>query len=79
MGFALLGLELLDVSFPFLDGNENVYLTQCKKRRDITLPTKCCIVKAMVFSVVMNRYESWTKILSSEELMLSNCRAGEYS
>ena len=28
--------------------------------RDITLPTKVCIVKAMVFPVVMYRYESWT-------------------
>ena len=30
------------------------------KSRDITLPTKVCIVKAMVFPVVMNRCESWT-------------------
>ena len=30
------------------------------KRRDITLSTKVCIVKAMVFPVVMYRYESWT-------------------
>ena len=30
------------------------------KRRDITLPTKVCIVKAMVFSVVMYGCESWT-------------------
>ena len=30
------------------------------KIRDITLPTKVCIVKAMVFLVVMNGYESWT-------------------
>ena len=29
------------------------------KRRDITLLTKGCIVKAMVFSVVMYRCESW--------------------
>ena len=28
--------------------------------RDITLPTKVCIVKAMVFPVVMYRCESWT-------------------
>ena len=28
--------------------------------RDITLPTKLCIVKAMVFPVVMYRCESWT-------------------
>ena len=30
------------------------------KRRDITLPTKVHIVKAMVFPVAMYRYESWT-------------------
>ena len=30
------------------------------KSRDITLLTKACIVKGMVFPVVMYRYESWT-------------------
>ena len=30
------------------------------KSRDITLPTKVHLVKAMVFPVVMYRYESWT-------------------
>ena len=30
------------------------------KSRDITLPTKLCLVKAMVFPVVMYRYENWT-------------------
>ena len=30
------------------------------KRRDITLPTKVCLVKAMVFPVVMYGLESWT-------------------
>ena len=30
------------------------------KSRDITLPTKVCLVKAMVFPVVMYRRESWT-------------------
>ena len=30
------------------------------KTRDITLPTKVCLVKAMIFPVVMNGYESWT-------------------
>ena len=30
------------------------------KSTDITLPTKICLVKAMVFSVVMYGYESWT-------------------
>ena len=30
------------------------------KSRDLTLPTKLCLVKAMVFAVVMYEYESWT-------------------
>ena len=30
------------------------------KSRDITLPTKVCLVKAMVFPVVMCGFESWT-------------------
>ena len=35
-------------------------LKKKKKGRDITLPTKVCLVKAMVFSVVMYGCESWT-------------------
>ena len=31
------------------------------KSRDITLPTKVCLVKAMVFPVVMYGCESWTE------------------
>ena len=42
------------------------------KSRDITLLTKVCIVKAMVFPVVMNGCESWT-IKKAVELMLSKC------
>ena len=50
------------------------------KSRDITLPTKVCIVKAMVFPIVMYRCESWTiKKTEREELMLSNCGVGEDS
>ena len=30
------------------------------KTRDITLPSKVCLIKAMVFPVVMNGCESWT-------------------
>ena len=30
------------------------------KSREITLPTKVCLVKAIVFPVVMYGYESWT-------------------
>ena len=50
------------------------------KSRDITLPTKVCLVKAMVFPVVTYECESWTmKKLSTEELMLLNCGVGEDS
>ena len=33
---------------------------QCIKNKDITLSTNVCIIKAMVFPVVMYRCESWT-------------------
>ena len=50
------------------------------KSRDITLPTKVHLVKAMVFPVVMYGCESWTKRkLSAKELMFLNCAAGEDS
>ena len=48
------------------------------KSRDITLPTKVCLVKAMVFPVVMYGCESWTtKKAECQELMLLNCGVGE--
>ena len=50
------------------------------KGRDVTFPKKVCIVKAVVFPVVMYGYENWTiKKLSAEELMLLNCGVGEDS
>ena len=50
------------------------------KSRDITLPTKVRLVKAMVFPVVTYGCEIWTvKRLSSKELMLLNCGVGEDS
>ena len=49
------------------------------KSRDITLPTKVCLVKAMVFPVVIYGCESWTIKLSTKELMLLNCGVGEDS
>ena len=49
------------------------------KSRDIALPTKVHLVKAMVFPVVMYGYKSWTIKLSTEELMLLNCDVGEDS
>ena len=38
------------------------------KSRDITLPTKVYLVKAMVFQVVMYGYESWTVKTDAYEL-----------
>ena len=58
------------------------------KSRDITLPTKVCLGKAMVFPVIMYGCESWTikkggrkkkKKMSSKELMLLSCGVGEDS
>ena len=34
-------------------------LDSISKSRDITLPTKVCLVKAMVYPVVIYRFESW--------------------
>ena len=46
------------------------------KSKDITLPTKIHIVKALAFPVVMYACESWTiKNVSTEELMLLNYSA----
>ena len=50
------------------------------KSRDIILPTKVHLVKAMVFSVVKYGCESWTvKKAECKELMLLNCGVGEDS
>ena len=50
------------------------------KSRDITLPTKVHLVKAMVFPVVTYGCESWlSRKLSAEEFMLLNCGIGEDS
>ena len=48
------------------------------KSRDITLPTKVHLVKAMVFPVVMYGCESCT-VKKTEELMLLNCGIEEDS
>ena len=57
-----------------------INLESILKSRDITLPTKVHLVKAMVFLVVMYRCESWTiKKAECEELMLLNCGVGEDS
>ena len=49
------------------------------KSRDVTLPAKVHLVKAMAFPVVMYRCESWNIKLNAKELMLLNCGVGEDS
>ena len=43
-----------------LGGKVMTNIDSISTSRDITLPTKVCLVKAMVFPVVMYGYESWT-------------------
>ena len=50
------------------------------KSRDITLPTKVCLVKAMVFPVAMYRCESWTvKKAEHKRIDVFECGVGEDS
>ena len=50
------------------------------KSRDITLPAKVCLVKAMVFPVVMHGCESWTiKKAEHGRADAFNCDVGEDS
>ena len=49
------------------------------KSRNITLPTKVHLVKAIVFPVVMYGCESWTIKKAERELMLLDCGVGEDS
>ena len=53
-----------------------INLDSILKSRYITLPKKVCLVKAMVFPVVMYRCESWT--IKKIEMLL-NCGVGEDS
>ena len=84
--FSFLGLQITadgdcshEIKRRFLFGKRaTTNLDSILKNRDITLLTKLHLVKPMVFPVVMHGCESWTvKKVSAEELMLSNCGAGE--
>ena len=55
-----------------------INLDSILKSREITLPTKVCIVKGMIFPV-MYGCENWIIKVSTEELMLLHCGAGEDS
>ena len=48
------------------------------KSRDITVPTKVCLVKVMVFPVVIYGCESWT-MKKAEHQKILNCGVGEDS
>ena len=86
-GFIFLGSKITadgdcshEIKIHLLPGrNVMTKLDSILKSRDITLPTKVHLVKAMVFPVVMYGRESWTMKLSTEELMLLNCGVGEDS
>ena len=50
------------------------------KSRDTTLPTKVCLVKAMVFPIVLYRCESWTiKKAKRQRIDAFDCGVGEDS
>ena len=50
------------------------------KSRDVTLPTKVCLVKTMVFPIVMYGYENWVlKKAEHQRLDTLNCGVGEDS
>jgi len=54
------GVELLDQRHLLLGRKAMPNLDRILKSRDITLPTKMHIVKAMVFPIVISECESWT-------------------
>ena len=57
-----------------------INLDSVLKSRDITLPTKVHLVKAIIFLVVVYRCKSWTiKKAECQKLMLLNCGVGENS
>ena len=51
----------------------------CLLKRRVILLTKVCLVKTMVFPVVVYGCESWNINLSAKELMLLNCGVGKDS
>ena len=64
----------------FLGRKVMISLDSIFKSRAITLPTKVCLVKAMVFPVVTYGCESWTvKKAEHRKMMLLNCGVGEDS
>ena len=66
---------------PLLPGRKAMTnLDSILKGRDITLLTKVCIVKIMVFPIVMYRCENWAiKKADPQRTDASNCGSGEDS
>ena len=63
-----------------LGRNAMINLDSILKTRDVTLPTKVLLVKAMVFPVVMYGYESCTiKKAECQKIDALNCGVGEDS
>ena len=63
-----------------LGRNAMTNLDSIIKSRDITLPTKVCLVKAMIFPVVMYGCESWTiKKAEHQRTDAFGCGVGEDS
>ena len=59
----------------FLGRKVMTNLDSILKSRDVTLPTKVCLVKAMVFPVIMYGCESWTvkKAAAAAAKLLQSC------
>ena len=79
--YPVLTMNVNEIKRHLLPGRKvTTNLDSTLKSRDITLPTKNHLLKAMVFPVVMYGCESWTiKKASTKELMLLNCAIGEDS
>ena len=71
----------LEIKRSLLLGRKSmINLDSILKSRDITLPTNVCLVKAMVFPVIMYGCESWTvKKAEHKKLLLLNYGVGEDS
>ena len=74
-------LQMVTVAMKLKDARSlGKNLDSILKSRDITLPTKVHLVKAMVFPVVMYRCESWTiRKAECQRIDVFNCGVGEDS
>ena len=71
----------LEIKICLLIGRKSMTnLESILRSRDITVPTKVRLVKALIFPIVMYGCKNWIiKKLSTKELMLFNCSVGEDS